>query len=217
MIKVLIADDHTILRDGLKQILAECPDIAVAGEANDGFEVLVAIRRLEDLDVLVLDMAMPGRAGLDLLRQVRIERPQLAVLVLSMHKESQYAVRTLKAGALGYLCKDSASADLVKAIRKVAGGATFLGSTVAENLTQGLAVSDDAPHARLSNREYEIFRLVAAGVGTSAIGHQLHLSAKTVSTHKTRILQKMGLTNTADLIRYAMKHGLADEACQPLD
>ena len=217
MIKVLIADDHTILRDGLKQILSECNDMQVAGEADNGFDVLAKVRE-QDWDVLVLDMAMPGKSGIDLLKQVKTEKPKLPVLILSMQKENQYAVRTLKAGASGYLCKDSASADLVRAIRKVAGGCMFISAAVAENLALGLTTNNESlPHTLLTDREYQVFRLIASGMGITAIGDSLHLSVKTISTHKTRIMQKMNFTNTTDLIRYALKHGLIDEAGQPLD
>jgi DNA-binding NarL/FixJ family response regulator len=211
MIRVLIADDHTILRDGLKLILADCADLRVAGEAEDGHMVMEMVRSHE-WDILVLDMAMPGKSGIELLKQVKSERPDLPVLVLSMQNEGQYAMRSLKAGAAGYLCKDSASADLVKAIRKVAGGGMFISAAIAENLAFGLSKSTDAPlHALLTNREYEVVCLIAAGVGTTAIGSRLHLSVKTISTHKTRIMQKMNFSTTTDLIRYALKHGLIDE------
>lgn len=217
MIKILIADDHTILRDGLKQILSECSDMQVAGEADNGFDTLAKVRA-EDWDVVLLDMAMPGKSGIDLLKQIKAEKPKLAVLVLSMQKEDQYAVRTLKAGASGYLCKDSASADLVKAIRKVAGGSLFISATVAENLALGLTSNQEAPpHTLLTDREYQIFRMIAEGKGVTAIGDSLNLSVKTVSTHKTRIMQKMNFSSTTDLIRYALKNGLIDEANEQVD
>jgi two-component system, NarL family, invasion response regulator UvrY len=211
MIKILIADDHTILRDGLKQILSECSDMTVGGEADNGFDALAKIRK-EDWDVVVLDMAMPGKSGIDLLKQIKSEKPTLPVLVLSMQTENQYAVRTLKAGAAGYLCKDSASADLVKAIRKVASGGLFISTAVAENLALGLTTNKEAPpHTLLTDREYQIFQMIAAGTGVTAIGDSLNLSVKTISTHKTRIMQKMNFSNTAELIRYALKHDLIDE------
>lgn len=217
MIKILIADDHTILRDGLKQILSECSDMRVAGEAEHGFEALEKIRA-EDWDVVLLDMAMPGKSGLDLLKQIKDEKPKLAVLVLSMQKENQYAVRALKAGASGYLCKDSASADLVKAIRKVAEGGLFISAAVAENLALGLTSNREAPpHTLLTDREFQVFQMIAAGKGVTAIGDSLNLSVKTVSTHKTRIMQKMNFSNTTDLIRYALRHGLIDEADEPTE
>jgi two-component system, NarL family, invasion response regulator UvrY len=212
MIKILIADDHTILRDGLKQILSECSDMTVAGEADNGFDALSKIRA-EHWDVVLLDMAMPGKSGIDLLKQIKSEKPALPVLVLSMQKENQYAVRTLKAGASGYLCKDSASADLVRAIRKVASGGLFISAAVAETLALGLTSNRDTPpHTLLTDREFQVFRMIAAGTGVTAIGDSLNLSVKTISTHKTRIMQKMNFSNTAELIRYALKHGLLDEA-----
>ncbi|HCY63919.1 MAG TPA: DNA-binding response regulator [Oxalobacteraceae bacterium] len=217
MIRVLIADDHTILRDGLKQILSECPDMRVDGEADNGFDVLTMVRARE-WDVLVLDMAMPGRSGIELLKQIKDERPKLPVLVLSMQKENQYAVRSLKAGASGYLCKDSASADLVKAIRKVAAGGKFIGASIAEGIALGLTSSQEAlPHTLLTDREYEVFCLITSGMGVTAIADQLHVSVKTISTHKTRLMQKMNFTTTTDLIRYALKHGLIDESGKPVD
>lgn len=217
MIRVLIADDHTILRDGLKQILSECPDMRVDGEADNGFDVLTMVRARE-WDVLVLDMAMPGRSGIELLKQIKDERPKLPVLVLSMQKENQYAVRSLKAGASGYLCKDSASADLVKAIRKVAAGGKFIGASIAEGIALGLTSSQEAlSHTLLTDREYEVFCLITSGMGVTAIADQLHVSVKTISTHKTRLMQKMNFTTTTDLIRYALKHGLIDESGKPVD
>lgn len=217
MIRVLIADDHTILRDGLKQILSECPDMRVDGEADNGFDVLTMVRARE-WDVLVLDMAMPGRSGIELLKQIKDERPKLPVLVLSMQKENQYAVRSLKAGASGYLCKDSASADLFKAIRKVAAGGKFIGASIAEGIALGLTSSQEAlPHTLLTDREYEVFCLITSGMGVTAIADQLHVSVKTISTHKTRLMQKMNFTTTTDLIRYALKHGLIDESGKPVD
>ena len=217
MIRILIADDHTILRDGLKQILAGQPDMAVAGEADNGHDVMALVRR-EDFSVLVLDMAMPGKSGIELLRQIKSEKPKLPVLILSMQKENQYAVRSLKAGASGYLCKDSASADLVTAIRRVASGGLFISPAVAESLARGLTVETEAaPHTLLTDREFEVFRHIAAGMGTTAIGDLLHLSVKTISTHKARIMQKMNFTTTADLIRYALQHGLVDEAGRPVE
>ncbi|MGZ3182364.1 MAG: response regulator [Telluria sp.] len=210
-LRVLVADDHALLREGLCKLLGDHPDLVVAGEAENGHALLALLRR-ERFDVLLLDMAMPGRSGLDLLRQVRLAVPDLPVLILSMQKDPQYAVRALKAGARGYLCKDSASAELVRAIRKVAAGGTFVGHTIAENMAQGLTQgSDQAPHEQLTDREFEVFRLLASGLSATAAGRQLHLSIKTISSHKGRILQKMGLATTADMIRYAVRHHLVDE------
>ena len=212
MIRILIADDHTILREGLKQILSECRDMVVAGEADNGLDALKKVRE-EEWDVVVLDMSMPGKSGIELVKQMKSERPKLPILILSMHKEDQYAVRTLKAGASGYLCKDSASAQLVSAIRKVANGGIFISPDVAEKLAHGLRpMSDAPPHTLLSDREYQIFMMLVQGKGLTEIAADLNLSVKTVSTHKTRIQEKMNAENLSVLIKYAIKHDLLDEA-----
>ncbi len=201
MIRVLIADDHRILREGLKQLLAECADIEVGGEAENGFEALDKVRK-EDWNVLVMDMSMPGKSGVELIRQVKLEKPKLPILILSMHKEDVYAMRTLKAGASGYLSKDSASTELVKAIRKVAGGGVYINSNIAEKLAIGLMPASDAlPHTLLSDREYQIFLMLVSGKGITEIGDELHVSVKTVSTHKTRIMQKMNIATLSGLIK----------------
>lgn len=211
MIRILIADDHTILRDGLKQILAECTDMKVGGEAENGFEVLKKIRE-EDWDVLVLDMSMPGRSGIELIKQVKSEKPKLPILILSMHKEDLYAIRTLKAGASGYLSKDSASSQLVNAIRKVASGGMFINADVAEKLAFGLRRPSDAlPHTLLSDREHQIFLMLVYGKGITEIADDLSLSVKTVSTHKARIMEKMGIDNLSGLVKYAIRHRLIDD------
>ncbi len=210
MIRVLLVDDHTILREGLKQILAECGDMAVGGEADNGHDALKKVRS-EDWDVVVLDMSMPGRSGLELIKLIKDEKPRLPILILSMHREDQYAVRTLRAGASGYLSKDSASAQLVSAIRKVAGGGMFLSPEMAEKLAFSLRPQSDAlPHTLLSDREYQIFMLLLQGGGISEIAEALSLSVKTVSTHKTHIMQKMAVDNMASLVKYGIRHGLVD-------
>jgi DNA-binding NarL/FixJ family response regulator len=210
MIKILIADDHTLMREGLKQILVGSSDIQVAGEAANGVEALSKIRQLE-LDVLLLDLDMPGRSGLELIKQIKDEKPKLPILVLSMHKEDIYAGRVLKAGASGYLCKDGAPSQLVHAIRKLSAGGVFITQSAADTLALGLIPNRDAlPHTLLSDREFQIFKLIAAGSGITEIADRLNISVKTVSTHKTRIMQKMNMESSADLIRYALKHGLAD-------
>ncbi len=210
MIRVLIADDHVILREGLKQILSACSDIVVGGEAGNGMEALKILRE-GDWNVLILDMSMPGRSGIELIRQIRTEHPKLPILILSMHKEDQYAVRTLKAGASGYLSKDSASSQLVAAIRKVAGGGIFINPEMAEKLALSLRPESDAlPHTLLSDREYQVFLLLAQGLSISEIADNLNLSIKTASTHKTHIMQKMNAANLVTLIKYALRHGLAD-------
>lgn len=211
MIRILIADDHTILRDGLKQILSECRDMIVAGEADNGLDALKKVRE-EEWGVVVLDMSMPGKSGIELVKQIKSEKPKLPILILSMHKEDQYAVRTLKAGASGYLCKDSASAQLVSAIRKVANGGIFINPEVAEKLAYGLRpMSDSPPHTLLSDREYQVFMMLVQGKGLTEIADELNLSVKTVSTHKTRIQEKMNADNLSVLIKYAIKHKLLDE------
>jgi len=211
MIRVLLADDHKLVREGLKQILASAADIEVADEAADGDEAL-ALAKANDYELALLDMSMPGLSGIDLIKRIRLERPGLRILVLSMHGEQQYAARVLKAGAAGYLTKDAASEQLVSAIRKVAGGGLYITAAAAESLVSDAAAASagEAPHALLSDREFEIFRMLAGGQGPTDIAARLHLSVKTVSTHKARILQKMKLDSTAGLVRYALEHGLLD-------
>jgi DNA-binding NarL/FixJ family response regulator len=204
VIRVLIADDHTLVREGLRQLLAATDDIRVEGEAANGDEAL-ALLKTNEYDIAVLDMSMPGVAGIELIKRARLEKPRLRVLVLSMHGEAQYAARALKAGASGYLTKDAASAQLVGAIRKVAGGGVHISEAAAAQLvTNGPHSGEAAPHTRLSNREFEVFRLLVEGRGPTEIADKLHLSVKTVSTHKTRILEKMSMESTADLVRYAV-------------
>lgn len=212
MTRVVIADDHTILREGLRQLLGVASDIEVVGEAGDGFEVLARVRALE-FDVLLLDMSMPGKSGIELIKQVKSEKPKLRVLVLSMHEETQYAVRAIKAGASGYVTKDSAGTQLVTAIRKVAGGGAFITAEVAEQLALGaMPGAEGPPHALLSDREYEVFQLLVAGQTVTDIAGKLSLSGKTVSTHKARLMEKLGIDNQADLVRYAMKHGVEGDS-----
>ncbi len=212
MIRVVIADDHTIVREGLKQLLLAAGVFEIAGEARDGHEVLKLVREKE-FDVLLLDLSMPGKSGMDLIKQVKSERPRLRILVLSMHQEHQYAVRAIKAGASGYLTKDSASTQLVSAIEKVAGGGAFISAEVAEQLALGaMPQTDGPPHASLSDREYQVFQMLVAGQAVSEIASELNLSVKTVSTHKARLMEKMGIDNQAELVRYAMRHRLVDDA-----
>jgi DNA-binding NarL/FixJ family response regulator len=203
MIRVLIADDHKIVRDGLKGILAATADIEVAAEAAGGDEAL-ALVRANDYDVALIDMSMPGLSGIDLVKRLRAEKPKLRLLVLSMHGEHQYAARALKAGAAGYLTKDSASEQLLGAIRKVAGGGVHISEAAAASLVS----QHKASHEALSDREFEVMRLLVEGLGPTEIGERLHLSVKTVSTHKTRILEKLNLGSTAELVRYAMENKL---------
>jgi len=210
MIRILIADDHAIVRGGLKQLLSGESDFIVAGEAANGLEALKQIRE-QPLNVVLMDMSMPGRNGIELIKLIKSEKPKLTILVLSMHKEEQYAVRALKAGALGYLTKESAPDQLVAAIRKVAGGGVFISSGVAERLALELGGNHDiAPHTLLSDREYQIFQMIVLGMPIGGIAGDLSLSVKTVSTHKTRILQKMRMTSSAELIHYAIRHQLVE-------
>jgi DNA-binding NarL/FixJ family response regulator len=189
MIRVVIADDHQILREGLKQLLLAAGDLDVVGEAADGNEVLHRIRTLE-LDVLLLDMSMPGKSGVELIKQVKAERPKLRIMILSMHEEHQYAVRAIRAGASGYLTKESAAAQLTAAIRKVAAGGAFITPEVAERLALDAMPNAEGPlHAALSDREFQVFNLLVSGLTVTEIAARLHLSTKTVSTHKARLLE----------------------------
>lgn len=211
MIRVLLADDHAIVRAGLREILAGTGDIAVEAEASNGHEVMERVRAAE-YDIAVLDMSMPGRGGIELIKQVKAEKPKLRILVLTMHSEEQYAVRALRAGASGYLTKDSATEQLVAAIRRIAAGGAYVSAETAEQLAQAAGPGSDAdPHTLLSDREYQVFRMIAAGRTVGEIARQLSLSVKTVSTHKTRILEKMGLASSAELVRYALEHKLLDD------
>ncbi|OGO40417.1 MAG: DNA-binding response regulator [Chloroflexi bacterium RBG_16_57_9] len=210
MIRVLIADDHAVVRQGLKQILQDTREMVVAGEALNGQEVLEKVRA-EAWDVVVLDIAMPGRSGLDILKELKHERPKLPVLVLSMYAEDQFAVRVLKAGASGYLTKDSAPDELVKAIRKVVSGGKYVSPFLAEKLAFELNTdSSQLPHETLSDREFQVLRLIAAGKTTTEIAVDLSLSVKTISTFRARILQKMNLTTNAELIHYAIRNRLIE-------
>lgn len=208
MIRVLIADDHAVVRKGLEQIISETTDIRVTGEAASGDEVLDKIRQ-EDYDVLMLDLSMPGRSGLDVLKQVRIEEPDLPVLVLSVHSEDQYAVRVLRAGASGYLNKESAPDLLVDAIRRVVSGRKYVTQSVAERLLMEMDSDIDGPiHEALSDREFQVMRLLASGKSVSEIANMLSLSVKTISTYRSRVLEKMNMGSNAELTRYAIMNDL---------
>jgi DNA-binding NarL/FixJ family response regulator len=210
VIRVLLADDHAIVRAGLKELLADTGDITVAGEATNGQEVMERVRG-QDYDVAVLDMSMPGRSGIELIKQVKDEKPRLRILILTMHSEQQYAVRALKAGASGFLTKEAAADQLVAAIRKIAGGGAYVSPETAERLVLDAAPrAEAAPHTLLSDREFQVLQMIAGGRTVGEIAKKLSLSVKTVSTHKTRILRKMGLANQAELIRYALEHKLLD-------
>lgn len=210
MIRVLLADDHGLVREGLRGILAKGADIDVAAEAASGDEVLALVRK-QEFDLALLDLSMPGLSGIALIKRLKIERPKLRILVLSMHGEAQYAARALKAGASGYLTKDSAASQLLSAIRKIAAGGVQISEVAAAQLIGASAAGDAPLHEVLSDREYEVLRHIVAGRTVTDIAEALSVSVKTISTHKARILQKLNLTGTADLVRYAIEHGLTDE------
>jgi DNA-binding NarL/FixJ family response regulator len=216
MIRIVIADDHTIVREGLKQLLAAAGDINVVGEARNGQDVMQQVRS-NDFDILLLDMSMPGKSGTELIKQVKDEKPKLRILVLSMHEEHQYAVRAIRSGASGYLTKDSASTQLVTAIRKVSTGGAFISAEVAEALALSAMRQDEGPpHTTLSDREYQVFQMLASGTSVSEIASRLNLSVKTVSTHKARLLEKLGARNQTDLVHYALKHRLIGDPNTPV-
>lgn len=209
MIRILLTDDHAIVRNGLKQIFAGYPDLEVVGEASNGAEVLDLVRKLK-FDLLLLDMTMPGISGADLIRRLRAENPSIKILVLSMHNESQIVSRALKAGAAGYVTKDSDQEILITAIRKIAAGNKFIDPALVDAMVfEGS--SEDAPHDVLSERELQVLQMLASGQSLAAIADSLHLSAKTISAHKAHLMQKLGIDNNADLMRYAIKHGLTKE------
>lgn len=210
IIKVFIADDHAIVREGLKQILAETRDIIVAGEAENGLEAVKLFRKSE-CQVMLLDISMPDRSGIDVLKQIKKEKPDLSVLMLSMHREDQYAIRSLKAGASGYLTKQSAPRELVNAIRQVAGGQKYISPALAQELANHVGEDHEAPpHDSLSDREYQTLTMIASGKTVGVIAKELSLSVKTVSEYRARLLVKMKLKNSAELTHYAIKNQLID-------
>jgi two-component system invasion response regulator UvrY len=210
MIKVVVVDDHAVVREGLKRIISENPGMEVTGEAGDGIEAMKVIQGAP-CDVVVLDITMPNKSGLDVLKQLHQESPQLPILVLSMHSEDQYAVRVLRAGASGYLTKESAPARLVQAIRKVVRGGRYVSRTLAEKLAFNLnSDSTKAPHEILSDREYQVLCMIALGKTVTMIAEELDLSVKTISTYRVRLLEKLGMKNNAELTRYAIKQSLVD-------
>lgn len=210
MIRILIGDDHAIVRAGLKQIVSDEPDMVVAGEADSGSMVLDMVSRAE-WDIVLLDIKMPGRGGLDVLKQLHDERPKLPVLILTMYPEEQFAVRCLKAGASGYLTKESAPDELVAAIRKVMDGGIYVSRSFAEKLAFGLQTdSEQLPHESLSDREHQVMLLMASGKTVSQIAEQLSLSPKTIHTYRSRILEKMRMKTNAEIMHYAIKHGLVE-------
>jgi len=208
MIRIAMADDHAIVREGLKRILAKTNDLAVTGDVGTADELLTLLR-CHPFDVVVLDLTLGARSGLELLKQVKSEFPRLPVLILSMHSGEEYALRALRAGAAGYVQKESAPDELVTAVRKAVSGGTYVSSELAERLAMQLArAGSKATHELLSDRELEVFLLLAAGKAVSEIAADLNLSVKTVSTHRARILEKTGFQRNADIIRYAIEHHL---------
>jgi two-component system invasion response regulator UvrY len=208
--RILIVDDHVVVRQGLKQILAETDDIVVGGEADCSSRAL-QLARSEAWDMVLLDISMPDRSGLETLELLRREHPGIKVLMLSMHMETQYAVRALKTGAAGYLNKQSAPDQLIDAIREVASGRKYISAEVAQELAKTISGErDSAPHELLSNREYQTLCMIASGLTVSGIAEKLSLSVKTISMYRTRLLQKMQMKNNAELTHYAIRHGLLD-------
>jgi DNA-binding NarL/FixJ family response regulator len=208
---VVLADDHQMLREGLRRLLASEFDIEVVAEAGTGNEVLEALRR-HPVDVVVLDLSMPGVPGMDLIKRIRADFPSVRVLVLTMHTSDQFAVRAFRSGASGFLTKEGAADQLVHAIRKIAAGGAYVPPELAERMAVGLNDLQDAPpHQQLSNREFEVYRHIMAGKRLTDIATDLHLSIKTISTHKAHIMEKLGVAGTASLVRYGLQHGLFEE------
>jgi DNA-binding NarL/FixJ family response regulator len=208
MIRILVADDHAVVRQGVKQILADEKDMAVLDEAENGSETLKKVLQ-NDYDVILLDISMPGRSGLEVLEDIKGLRPKVAVLILSMHPEEQYAVRALRTGASGYLTKASAPHELIGAIRKAASGRKYVTSSIAEKLAEELEIdAQGLPHERLSNREHQVMLMLAGGKTVSDIAEELCLSVKTISTYRARIMTKMGMKKNAELTLYAIHNKL---------
>ena len=208
MIRVLIADDHTLVRKGLKQILLDTKDIETVDEARDGKETINKVSK-KKYDLVLLDISLPGRSGIDVLKQLKCIKPKLPVLILSMHPEEQYAVRSLRAGAAGYLTKESAPDELLNAIRRIANGGKYITPSLAEKLAGDIGPDVEKPlHETLSDREYQVMCMIASGKTVKEVAEELNLSVKTISTHRTRILRKMHMDNNAQITHYAIKHGL---------
>lgn len=208
--KILVADDHTVVRKGLMQIVKDMPEVSVVDEAANATEVMQKVEN-KTYDLLVLDISMPGKSGLDVLKELKLSFPDLHVLMLSTYPEDLYAVRALKAGASGYLNKNTASEELTIAIRKAASGRKYISSSLAEQLAFNIGTSPDKlPHERLSDREFQVFRLVAEGKTLTEISESLFLSSKTISTYKTRILEKMDFKTSTEITRYAIINKLID-------
>jgi DNA-binding NarL/FixJ family response regulator len=209
-IRILIADDHPIVRAGFKQVLSETPDLVVADEAGNGQEVLEHLKK-KKYDVVLLDISMPGKNGLEILKELKTDYPKLPVLILSIYPEEQYAIRALKAGAAGYLTKESAPHELISAIRKISAGGRYISASLAEKLATYLNVDmTKSPHETLSDREHQVMRLIASGKTVSEIAESLNLSVKTISTYRTHILEKMKMKNNAEITLYAVQNKLVE-------
>jgi DNA-binding NarL/FixJ family response regulator len=206
-IKILIADDHPLFRQGLKNAFSETPDIEVVSEAENGNDILGKVRE-QDLSLVLLDISMPGKGGLEVLKQLKAEHPKVPVLILSVYQENQYAVRFIKAGASGYLTKESSIDTLIEAVRKVAQGGNYASADITEKLAFDFLNIDKPLHELLSDREYQVFSMIATGKSLTEIGKDLSLSVKTISTHRTRILEKMRMKKNAELIHYAIQQEL---------
>jgi two-component system invasion response regulator UvrY len=206
-LRVLIIDDHALLRDGLKRLIAQHFRSVRIGEAGDG-ATGISMAEKEEWDVVILDISLPGQSGVEVLKQIKTLRPAAKILILTMHPESQYAVRVLKAGASGYLTKETAGQEMVGAINKVLAGGKYVSSTLAERLASSLGVPDKAPHELLSDREYQVMRMLAMGKTVKEISYELKLSVKTISTYRTRIMEKFNFKTTADVVRYALEEKL---------
>jgi len=210
MINIFIADDHAIVREGLKQIIIDKDDMSVTGEAGDGYGALEKLGK-EDYDVVLLDISLPGISGIEILRQVKTMKPEMPILILSVHPEEQYALRAIKAGASGYLEKDSPPEELIRAIRNIYKGQKYVSSSFTESLLMDLNNDYEKPlHQKLSDREFQVLNLIARGKTSSEIADKLSLSIKTISTYKSRVMKKMGFRNNIELVRYALEHDLTD-------
>jgi two-component system, NarL family, invasion response regulator UvrY len=209
-LNILIVDDHAVVREGLKFILSKADDVSVAGEAGNAPDAMSFLRK-HQCDLVLLDLSLPGKTGIELLKMMRDELPKIRVLILSTYPEDQYALRVIKQGASGYLTKESAPEQLISAIRKVAAGGKYVSAAMAERLLDEIATATQrAPHELLSDKEFEIFKLIAAGKSLTDIADGMHVSVKTISTHRTRIVEKTGFKTNADFTRYALQHGLID-------